>query len=106
MDEANSDDTDSWHNWSADSHWFVFTSRRDDGLHTRLYIASVDDEGRVSKPFMLPQKNPWKYYDRLLQSYNTPDFTARQVEFDARQAGIEILSDKRTATTVRGAAVK
>ena len=101
MDEANSDDTDSWHNWSADSHWFVFTSRRDDGLHTRLYIASVDDEGHISKPFMLPQKNPWKYYDRLLQSYNTPDFTARQVEFDARQAGIEILSDKRIPTTIK-----
>ena len=102
MDEANSGEADSWHNWSVDSHWFVFTSRRDDGLHTRLYLASVDEDGRVSKPFMLPQKNPERFYGRLLQSYNTPDFTLRRVEFDSRRAGAEILSDQRTATYVRG----
>lgn len=75
MTAANSDNTDSWHNWSANSHWFVFTSRRCDGLYTRLYLASVDDKGNVSKPFLLPQENPLDYYDKLLDSYNTPDFT-------------------------------
>lgn len=101
MEEANSNDVDSWHNWSKDSHWFVFTSRRGDGLHTRLYIASIDEDGNISKPFLLPQKNPGKYYESLLDSYNTPDFTERKVDFDSRKAGIEILSDKRIITTVR-----
>jgi len=98
---ANSKNTDSWHNWSKDSHWFVFTSRRGDGLYTRLYLACIDDKGNVSKPFLLPQRNPKKYYDELLDSYNTPDFTSKPVELDARAAGNEIMSDKRIPTKVR-----
>lgn len=92
---------DSWHYWSRDSHWFVFTSRRGDGLYTRLYLACIDDKGNVSKPFLLPQRNPKKYYDELLDSYNTPDFTSKPVELDARAAGNEIMSDKRIPTKVR-----
>lgn len=98
---ANSKNTDSWHNWSKDSHWFVFTSRRGDGLYTRLYLACIDDKGNVSKPFLLPQRNPKKYYDELLDSYNTPDFTSKPVELDARAAGNEIMSDKRIPTKIR-----
>lgn len=98
---ANSTNTDSWHNWSVNSHWFVFTSRRGDGLYTRLYLACIDDKGNVSKPFLLPQRNPKEYYDELLDSYNTPDFTSKPVEFDARSAGNEIMSDKRIPTKVK-----
>ena len=101
MTAANSRNTDSWHNWSRDSHWFVFTSRRGDGLYTRLYLACIDDKGNVSKPFLLPQCNPKKYYDELLDSYNTPDFTSKPVELDARAAGNEIMNDKRIATKVK-----
>lgn len=101
MTAANSRNTDSWHNWSKDSHWFVFTSRRGDGLYTRLYLACIDDKGNVSKPFLLPQRNPKKYYDELLDSYNTPDFTSKPVELDARAAGNEIMSDKRIPTKIR-----
>ncbi|MDD6853804.1 MAG: hypothetical protein PUD58_05790 [Prevotella sp.] len=101
MTAANSDNTDSWHNWSTNSHWFVFTSRRGDGLYTRLYIASVDDKGNVSKPFLLPQENPLDYYDKLLDSYNTPDFTTKPVKLDEREMGRLIGSDNRTATKVR-----
>ena len=84
-----------------DKHWFVFTSRRGDGLYTRLYLACIDDKGNVSKPFLLPQRNPKKYYDELQDSYNTPDFTSKPVELDARAAGNEIMSDKRIATKVK-----
>ena len=98
---ANSNDTESWHNWNVNSHWFVFTSRRGDGLYTRLYLASIDDKGNVTKPFLLPQRNPKEYYDELIDSYNTPDFTSKPVELDARAAGNEIMSDKRISTKVR-----
>lgn len=101
IDVINSDESDGWHNWSPDSHWFLFNSRRIDGLHTRIYLACIDSAGNVTKPFLLPQRNPWKYYDELLDSYNTPDFTSEKVDFDSRQAAREILSDKRIATTVR-----
>ncbi len=101
MTTANSSSTDSWHNWSADSHWFVFTSRRDDGLYTRLYIASVDSHGRVTKPFMLPQRHPQEYYANLMYSYNTPDFTSAAVKLDMRRTAAEIMSDRRVTTAVK-----
>lgn len=101
MTAANSPDTDSWHNWSANSRWVVFTSRRGDGLYTRLYIAHIDRHGHVSKPFLLPQRRPGEYYDRLLDSYNTPDFTSRPVAFDAHAAAREIVGDRRVETRVR-----
>lgn len=101
MTAANSPDTDSWHNWSANSRWVVFTSRRGDGLYTRLYIAHIDRRGHVSKPFLLPQRRPGEYYDRLLDSYNTPDFTSRPVAFDAHAAAREIVGDRRVETRVR-----
>ena len=101
LKEVNSRKADSFHNWSADSHWFVFTSRRGDGLYSRLYLSSIDDQGRATKPFLLPQRHPYRYYQRLLKSYNTPDFTLRKVDFDRVAAGREIASDKRTNITVR-----
>lgn len=84
MPEVNSKQSDSFHNWSADSRWFVFTSRRDDGLYTRLYIAHVDTDGHASKPFLLPQINPKEYYDNMLYSYNTPDFSDAPISFDVK----------------------
>ena len=101
MKEANSSQTDSWHNWNINSHWFVFTSRRGNGLYTRLYLAQIDDHGNISKPFLLPQKNPATYYDALIDSYNTPDFTSRKVEFDSRSVAREITSENRIPTTVK-----
>lgn len=96
LTKANSKDTDSWHNWSLNSHWFVFTSRRDDGLYTRLYLCALDAHRREAKPFLLPQRNPKQYYDRLMNSYNTPDFTIRKVQMNMRKAGKAIMSNQRT----------
>lgn len=84
LSNANSNDAESFHNWSADSHWFVFCSRRDDGLHTRIYIGHINDNGKCDKAFMLPQKNPKKYYMELFESYNTPDFCDKEVDIDHR----------------------
>lgn len=101
LKEINSDEADSYHNWSLNSHWVVFTSRRGDGYYSRLYLACVDDKGNFSKPFMLPQRNPKEYYDESIYSYNVPDFTKSKVEFDAYQAGREIESDKRIETKIK-----
>ena len=100
-DEINSDDADSFHNWSENSRWVVFTSRRNDGLYSMLYITGIDDKGRFSKPFLLPQKNPLEYYRQSLFSFNTPDFTKYKVEFDSRQAVDAILSDERTPVGIK-----
>ena len=95
---ANSDVTESFHNWSGNSRWFLFSSRRDDGLYSRLYIASIDDEGNVTKPFLLPQRNPWAYYHASINSFNVPDFTSVRVDFDVHGAYDEVFSDKQIRT--------
>ena len=82
IDSVNSNDVDSYHSWSSNSRWFVFSSRRDDGLYTRPYIASVDRDGKVGKAFMLPQKTP-DYYNALMKSYNIPEFVKRKVKVDS-----------------------
>ena len=75
--------------------------RRDDGYYSRLYLASVDDQGHFSKPFLLPQRHPKTYYEESVYSFNTPDFTKTKVDFDAYKAGREISSDKRVETKVK-----
>lgn len=96
LDELNSDNTESYHSWSSSSRWVVFSSRRIDGLHTRPFIAHVDDEGRFSKPFLLPQNEPTKWYEGLMQSYNIPEFISAPIDIsprdilDAEEGAVEL----------------
>ena len=80
LDEVNSEASESLHNWSGNSHWFYFTTRRDDGLYTQVYFSSIDEKGKATKPFLLPQKNPKRYYHRTLYSFNTPDFISSPLQ--------------------------
>lgn len=79
--KLNSTETESYHSWSSDSHWVVFSSRRTDGLYTRPYIAYVADNGEVCRPFVVPQEEA-DYYDLLMQSYNIPEFITGKVEIE------------------------
>ena len=85
MTALNSDDVESYHSWSSDSRWMVFSSRRDDGHYTKPYISYVDAEGNPHKPFLLPQKNPKKYYGMLMFSYNIPEFVSDRIDLDGRE---------------------
>ena len=80
LDEVNSEASESLHNWSGNSHWFYFTTRRDDGLYTQVYFSSIDEKGKATKPFLLPQRNPKRYYHRTLYSFNTPDFISSPLQ--------------------------
>lgn len=95
MTRANSDDTDSFHNWSTNSRWMVFSSRRDDGLFTRPYFCHIDANGQETKPFMLPQQNPRRFYLERFLSFNVPDFVTAPVNFDNETASRLIVSDER-----------
>ena len=98
---VNSGMSESYHNWSSNSHWFVFASKRGDGMHTRLYISCIDEKGNATKPFLLPQRNPWKYYHGLFDAYNVPDFTKTKVDFDIRETRNQVFSDERPKATLR-----
>ena len=95
MDEVNSCQSDDYHNWSTNSRWFVFTSRRLNGTNSLLYISHIDKDGHASKPFILPQRNPGKFYREFIQSYNVPDFTTAKVELDMREFRQEVFSADR-----------
>ncbi len=95
IDEVNSDDTDSYHNWSSNSRWFVFSSRRDDGLFTRPYIAHFDENGVAGKPFMLPQRDPANYYEDLFRSFNVPEFVTGPVKMNKIRAQKAINAPER-----------
>ena len=93
MVAANSDDTESFHNWSTNSRWLVLSSRRDDGLYTRPYFCHVDIDGNVTKAFMLPQRNPRRFYRDRFFSFNVPDFVIGPTRFDGREAS-RIINDE------------
>ena len=101
MTGANSDDTESFHNWSTNSRWLVFSSRRDDGLYTRPYFCHVDTKGNVSKAFMLPQRNPRRFYRERFLSFNVPDFITGPTCFDGNKASRIISDESRESFGVR-----
>ena len=101
MTAANSDDTESFHNWSTNSRWLVLSSRRDDGLFTRPYFCHVDADGTVTKAFMLPQRNPRRFYRDRFLSFNVPEFIIRPTHFDGRKASRIINDESRKNFGVR-----
>jgi hypothetical protein len=91
MEEINSNKSDSFKAWSSNSRWIVFTSRRDDGSYTRLYFTHFGPDGRGSKPFLLPQKDP-SQNRRLFKSYNVPEFSRDKVRWSTKQLEDILLS--------------
>ncbi len=81
--EANSKEADSYHSWSSNGRWIVFSSRRDDGSYTRPYFAYFNRKGHACKPFMLPVENPDDHI-LLLKSYNVPELTRDAAIFDKK----------------------
>ena len=81
LDQVNSPDTESYHTWSSNNRWFVFSSRRDDGLYTRPYLCYLDENGRTGKPFLLPQEDP-DYYTFSLFSFNIPELVKHEIVAD------------------------
>ena len=73
MKEINSPDVESYHSWSSNGRWVVFSSRRYDGNYTRPFFAHIDKNGHASKPFELPCADP-DYHRQFLRSYNIPEF--------------------------------
>ena len=101
LKELNTPQSESYHNWSENSRWLVFSSKREDGMYTKLYLATIDEQGRVSKPFLLPQRHPRKFYREMMDAYNCPDFTKSKVELDAHEAYRQVFDNKREHVKIR-----
>ncbi len=84
LQEVNSPDVESYHSWSSNGRWIIFSSRRDDGSYTRPYIAYFDKNGKAHKPFILPQQDP-DFYTQFFKSYNIPEFMVKPVKTSTRE---------------------
>lgn len=93
--------TESFHNWSDNSHWMVYSSKKEDGMYAYLYIASIDAEGNVTKPFLLPQRNPREFYRSMMRSYNVPDFTKTKVNIDPHEFRDKLIDNKRQKIEIK-----
>ena len=82
LEKVNGPNSDSYHSWSSNSCWFVFASKRDDGIYGKPYFCYIDASGKAYKPFVLPQRDP-EIYDYMLKSFNIPDLSDSPVPFDA-----------------------
>lgn len=92
----NTPDVESFHSWSSNGRWLVFSSRREDGLYTRPFITHIDANGVATKPFPLPQSD-LRHDARLMKSYNLPEFMKGPVSLPsnfadqaANDAGIDV----------------
>jgi hypothetical protein len=80
---VNSDYTESYHSWSLNGKWLVFSSKRDDGLTARPYFTWFGSADSVGKPFVLPQKDP-SMYRNMIKTFNRPEFVAGKIRFGPR----------------------
>lgn len=83
LKNVNGPNSDSYHSWSSNSRWFVFASKRDDGIYGKPYFCYIDSTGKTYKPFVLPQSDP-SIYDNMLKSFNIPELSKGPTPYDAK----------------------
>jgi hypothetical protein len=79
--DLNSDYSDSYHSWSSNGKWLIFSSKRGDGLTARPYISYMREDGASDKPFILPQEDP-EFYQGFLKSFNIPEFSTEKIDIN------------------------
>ncbi len=92
---CNSDRSESWHSWSSDGRWFVFSSKAGDGLFLRPYFCYVGRDGTVHKPFVLPQKDP-EFYESFIKLYQIPELVKGPVPLRGEQIAGRLRAGKWT----------
>lgn len=81
----NSNDTESYHVWSRNGRWVMFSSKRIDSRYTRLFFSYMTPDGHFSKPFLLPQEDPGLNTERLY-AFNVPEFITGEVKLNKDEA--------------------
>lgn len=80
----NSPEVESYHSWSSNGRWIIFSTRREDGAFTRLYVSHRDSNDTFSKPFAIPQRDP-AFNRSFMYSFNIPEFMKEPVRIKPRQ---------------------
>ncbi len=66
---CNRDSMNSWHSWSSNSRWLVFSSKIN-GAYTQLFLTHIDAEGNDTPPVLLEQ------FTAPDRAANIPEFVA------------------------------
>lgn len=96
LKKVNSNDVESYHSWSSNGRWIIFSSRRDDGSYTRPYIVYFGENGKCGMPFILPQEDP-NFYPDCYKSFNIPEFMKGPVKVKINDLKKVINSDVKKA---------
>ncbi len=94
---VNSETVESFHSWSSNSKWFLFVSKRLDGLYSRVFFSYLDSTGTASKPFLLPQRDP-DYYQAHFLNFNRPVFIKDKVTISADRLTKAAYAGKKDVT--------
>jgi len=92
--DINSHASESWHSFSSNGRWIVFSSKRLSHIFTRTFIAYMDAQGGVYKPFVLPQKTP-DFYDSHMWTLSVPELIAEPIRVSSR-AFAQAVRDKES----------
>lgn len=95
LDSIKGNKSDTYHSWSSSSRWFVFASKRGDGQYGKPYFCHIDEDGNVSKPFVLPQKKS-EFYEYNLKSFNIPDLGNSSTGLNVKNARAMFKADSET----------
>lgn len=102
----NSEYAESWHSFSSNSRWIVFSSKRQGGLFTRPFISYVDANGEAHEPFVLPQAQP-SYYESCYRVYSVPELIAGPVTVGTKALVEAIVSPMQiSVNSITGATPK
>ncbi|MFH1195864.1 MAG: hypothetical protein V1720_09115 [bacterium] len=94
--ELNSDRAEGFHSWSSNNRWLVYSSKRQDGQFTGIFISHIDSAGVTSKGFALPQEDPL-FYETCLEIFNVPEMVKESVKFSPQTlARIAHLEEQET----------
>ncbi len=94
---VNSDRCESWHCWSSNGRWFVFSSKRRDGVFAKPYFSYFDAAGKAHKPFVLPQEEG-DFYESFLKTYNVPELVTEPVDLGPEDFARAVLAGDGTLT--------
>jgi hypothetical protein len=95
--ELNSNSTDSYHVWSQNGRWIVFSSKRLDNIFSRPFFSYFDKNGKEHKPFLMPQEDPL-FYDSFMKNYNRPELVTGKINLNPRQIRDLIYSPAKDVT--------
>lgn len=101
LEAANSTSSEGYATWSSNSRWMIVSSRRLDDGFTRPFIVYMDENGKATKAFLLPQKNP-DIYMHSLKSFNLPELVKNKIQVDPSRIQAVAQGDELLQVNVRG----